>query len=248
MSSRTRPTASSAPKKSPAANTRGLSPPAGAALAPLDGQSAPLDGQSAPAANPADASAQIPLPRGRYVTFFGLALLGCGADLLSKELVFRWRGLPEGQPTWWLIENYLGVQTSLNPGALFGMGAGGSWFFATLSAVAVVGILVWLFVWRAAHDRLLNFALGCMTGGILGNLYDRLGLWHLGRPLPPGFNGLDHAVRDWILFQCQEIPLKIFNPWPNFNIADSLLVCSAGLLVFHAWRYREPAPSSKDVV
>jgi len=42
-----------------------------------------------------------------------------------------------------------------------------------------------------------------------------------------------HAVRDWIL-------VMIGNwPWPNFNIADSLLVCGAGLLLWHAFRGRK---------
>jgi lipoprotein signal peptidase len=28
--------------------------------------------------------------------------------------------------------------------------------------------------------------------------------------------------------------------WPNFNIADSLLVCGACLLMWHAFIWREP--------
>jgi signal peptidase II len=47
-------------------------------------------------------------------------------------------------------------------------------------------------------------------------------------------------VRDWILFVWPESKLTIFNPWPNFNIADSLLVTGAIMLVLHALIWREP--------
>ena len=83
-------------------------------------------------------------------------------------------------------------------------------------------------------------ALGCVTGGILGNLYDRLGLWNTAGLLPP----FRHGVRDWILFVWAESGLAIFQPWPNFNIADSLLVTGAIMLVVHAFVWRPPAPLS----
>jgi signal peptidase II len=177
------------------------------------------------------------VPLNRYFIFFSLALLGCAADLLTKELIFRWRGLPGPQGIVWLVKGYVGIETALNRGALFGMGAGGSRYFAFLAIGAVIGVVVWLFLLRAARDRLLTVALGIISGGILGNLYDRLGLWDHG-PLPPAMQnqGYETAVRDWILF-CWNF--KQFT-WPNFNIADSLLVCGAGLLLWHAFLLREP--------
>jgi signal peptidase II len=166
--------------------------------------------------------------------FAALALCGGAADLITKEAVFRWRGLPRLDNIWWLIPDRLGIETSVNPGALFGLGAGGWWLFASLSVVAFVGIVVWLFYYRAADDRWLTVALGFVSGGIVGNLYDRLGLWNTAG-LPPE---LRHGVRDWIRFEWKELGLKIFDPWPNFNIADSLLVTGAIMLVVHAivWR------------
>ena len=56
------------------------------------------------------------------------------------------------------------------------MGQGFSPLFAALSLGAAVGILVWLFPAGAAHDWLLDHRPGLVTVGILGNLYDRLGL------------------------------------------------------------------------
>ena len=186
--------------------------------------------------SPADCGA---IPWVSYYVYFGLAALGGGADLISKQLIFHRFGFPEAQPTWWLIQDRLGIQTALNDGALFGMGSGRRLIFAALSVAALMGIFVWLFVYRAARDRWLTIALGGISGGIIGNLYDRLGLWHW-NGLPLGIKErYAGAVRDWILFQWKEVPLQIFNPWPNFNIADSLLVCGAIFLAIHALTYRD---------
>jgi signal peptidase II len=172
--------------------------------------------------------------------YFGLAVFGCAVDLVTKEVVFRWRGLPRANNQWWLIEDRFGIETSVNPGALFGMGAGWWWLFAVLAVVALCGIITWLFVYRAAHDRWITVALGFVSGGILGNLYDRLGLWDSNGIVPDELRRkLQHGVRDWILFQWPESGLAFLNPWPNFNIADSLLVTGAIMLVVHAFVWSE---------
>jgi len=176
------------------------------------------------------------VPANRYAVFFGLAVVGCFTDLASKSWVFHRLGGPGVRPTHWIVPNVFGLQTSLNEGALFGMGQGWVHLFSVLSVLAAAGILWWLFSQRAAHDLLLTVAMGSITAGIFGNLYDRLGLpgllWQ-----PPWILGTAHdvgdpvyAVRDWI----QVIIIKW--PWPTFNVADSMLVCGAGLLVWHAFR------------
>jgi signal peptidase II len=203
------------------------------------------------------------VPRSRYLTFFLLAAGGCAADLATKQVVFRWLGLPSdflipgdaaaalrwrGDPAlphlWWLWEGRLGIQTSLNTGAVFGLGGGYWWLFACFAVVALSGIVAWLFYFRAAHDRWLTVTLGMVTGGILGNLYDRLSLWDTAGLRPE----YQHAVRDWILFVWPESGLPFFNPWPNFNIADSLLVTGAIMLVVHAllWRADGQEPSTPN--
>lgn len=177
------------------------------------------------------------LPWSRYFIFSVLALGGLLADLVSKELVFRWRGLPNEQPIWWIVEGYFGIETALNRGALFGFGQGHSWFFASMSVIAAIAIVVWLFYFKMARDAWLNFALGCVMAGIFGNLYDRLGLWNHG-PVPPEF---ETAVRDWVLWS---VPTANgLWRWPNFNIADSLLVFAAGMLIVHSF-FRRDEPAS----
>jgi signal peptidase II len=120
---------------------------------------------------------------------------------------------------------------SRNLGALFGMGQGKVWLFATLGALAMLAIPTWLFVFRAARDAWLNVALGSVMAGVLGNLFDRLGMsgeeW--GPGLAPG--AAVCAVRDWILWQANDQWR-----WPNFNIADAMLVCGACILFVHALR------------
>jgi len=171
------------------------------------------------------------VPRSRYVLFWMIAFVGCGADLVTKAWVFSWPEL-RGGFVHWLWTGYVGIQLSRNEGALFGFGQGMVWVFVGLSIAAAVAIPVWLFWFRAAEDVWLTVALGGVTAGVLGNLYDRLGLPH---KLWPGAELGDaepvHAVRDWILWQANDQWR-----WPNFNLADSLLVISTCLLVYHTLR------------
>ena len=183
----------------------------------------------------------VRLPLNRYVLFFTLAALGLVADLFSKSFFFnRFHDplLPHDHVDWW-VNGLFGVQTSFNGGALFGMFQGGSFWLAGLSLIAFFGILFWLFVVKMAHSRWLTVALGLITGGILGNLYDRMGFGYVARY---GEQHMYH-VRDWIHFRLQGVPM--FDPWPNFNVADSLLVTGAVMLFVFA--IFVPDPGSKKI-
>jgi signal peptidase II len=172
------------------------------------------------------------VPFNRYFVFFALMIGVCAADMASKTWMFDRLGLPgyDGQ-TWWIWEGVFGFQTSLNEGALFGMGQGFWPLFSALSIGAALGIVVWLFPAGAAKEWLLTVALGLVTGGILGNLYDRLGF--PGLSWPPGFGHTPgtpvHAVRDFIHVMIGSWP------WLTFNLADSSLVSGAILLGWHAF-------------
>jgi signal peptidase II len=167
------------------------------------------------------------VPRSRYIVFLSIAGIGCAVDLLTKQWVFNWLGYPGGDNVWWVWKDYIGLQTALNRGALFGIGEGGGRVFAALSIFAAIGILIWLFGAGAAKSLWLTVALSCITGGILGNLYDRLGLW-----VTPGVpEDFHYAVRDWILLRARHEKWS----WPNFNIADSLLVSGAVMLLWQAY-------------
>ena len=163
---------------------------------------------------------------GRFGVFSAIAIIGGALDLWSKEFIFGWRGLPTQSEIWWIWEPYFGIETAVNIGAVFGLGAGQGPLFAAMSVVAAVGIIVWLFWFRAAVSLWLTIALGMVGGGIIGNLYDRLGLWwQQGYP-----DEWRSGVRDWILWRINEQWT-----WPNFNIADSLLVVGAGMLLYQSF-------------
>jgi signal peptidase II len=195
-----------------------------------------------------------PVAVGRYAVFAAVALAALAGDLASKEIVFRDLGFPgarepgappdrpgthevftpavaggrivEGQSAFFL-DGWLRfcLFTSFNRGALWGVGQGWTWLFASLSVLAIAGVIYWLFFRRAAHSLWLTIALALIAGGTLGNLYDRLGL-HGYSDAQTG--EVHRAVRDFLLF--------IFGdwPWPVFNFADSFLVTGAIMLVLQS--------------
>lgn len=176
----------------------------------------------------------------RCLVFLLLAVIGCALDLATKSLTFHWLGMPgPNNRIWWIWQGVFGFQTSLNEGALFGLGQGMVRIFAGLSVVAAMGIFYWLFFAGGARDWLLTVSLGFIMAGIFGNLYDRLGLPGLkwdGLIGHHAFGESVYAVRDFILV--------MIGPWhwPNFNLADSFLVCGAALLIYHSLRGKSALP------
>lgn len=180
------------------------------------------------------------LPISRFALFFALLVGGLTADLWTKTYFFKnyfdveLANQNQAQAVNWWIDGIFGIQTSTNAGALFGLGQGYSWLFAILSIGALFGVIAWLFVWGAARDRWITVALGLISGGILGNLYDRLGFGYVeGWP-----EHIRDNVRDFAYFRLENVPM--FDPWPNFNIADAVLVTGAIMLFVHALFLAEP--------
>src|SRR5688572_31296693 len=113
--------------------------------------------------------------KARYLTFYLIAAAGCLVDLATKSWIFGKLGYDPSRDRIWVWRDVLSLETHLNEGALFGFGEGYAIVFSILSVLAALGIQYWLFWAGAARDRLLTLTLACITGGILGNLYDRLG-------------------------------------------------------------------------
>lgn len=180
------------------------------------------------------------------VLYVAIAGSGLAADLITKARVFAafwpYYQHPDDWSTsvqpHWVIDEVLGVQTSTNPGALFGMMAGYQSVFVVMSFLALSAVIAWLFAFGAWKDRLLLLCLSMITGGILGNLYDRMGWWH--EALTP--EKFQYQVRDWIHFRLQGVPF--FDPWPNFNIADSLLVVGVILMLVQNLFFAAPPVDS----
>ncbi len=177
---------------------------------------------------------------GRLALFLVVVAIGTALDLGTKSWMFAQPELRDLE-TWWVVPEFAGFQLTFNEGAIWGIGQGKVWLFATLSVVFAVAIPVWLFCLGAAADRSLTVLLGCVMAGVLGNLYDRLGLHGDIWLYPPERIGEPaYAVRDWILLQW-----NAQYRWPNFNIADALLVVSAIILAFKTL-FEKPEKQSDD--
>ncbi|APW59470.1 signal peptidase II [Paludisphaera borealis] len=165
----------------------------------------------------------------RWILFLCLALGGAAFDLTTKSLIFEKVGPPRSAAPVSLIPGILELQTSYNPGALWGFGASmpySSLVFALLSIVAGIAIVGWLFIGGAAASLPLTIALGLIMAGAMGNCYDRLVYGH---------------VRDFVHFHVDSINFDC----AIFNFADNMLVVGALTLVLFALR---PQPSDEPRV
>lgn len=129
------------------------------------------------------------------------------ADLWTKEAVLA--NMTEGQRIP-VIEPILSWHFIRNPGAAFSIGTEYTWIFTIIQAIGLL-VVLYLIIFRARTTPWL-ITLGCLGGGIAGNLTDRLFR-------DPGF-GIGHVV-DFIAL-------------PNFaifNIADSFIVVSIIVIV-----------------
>lgn len=141
--------------------------------------------------------------------FWPVAIVGAALDLWSKFAVFDW--LPgTDEYRYVIINGFLQFILRENTGAAFSAFQGMRVFLVAISCVALV-VVIGIFVSRKVTSRLVLFAMGCITAGIVGNLYDRL------------FN--DGRVRDFI-----DVFVGSYH-WPTFNVADSLLCIGVGLLI-----------------
>jgi len=153
------------------------------------------------------------------------------ADQFVKYLTVA--NLPVEQPVPVLGE-FLQLYFIRNSGAAFSLGSEVTWIFTI--ALSVVAAII---IWKATglRSRLWAVVLGCLLGGVLGNLTDRLFR-------EPGF-GVGHVVD------------MISMPWmipAIFNVADVFIVTgmiSVALLVvfglrFDGTRERDHAPVETD--
>lgn len=177
------------------------------------------------------------LPGNRIPIYAAIAVLALAVDLGSKEWAFQSLGL-HGRSRM-LIDSWLKFEllTNLNYGALWGMGQGMAPVFAVLSIAAFGGVIYWLFFCGAAESLWTTVSLALVSGGTLGNLYDRLGMHGV---QPPDADAPALAVRDFLHFQFGNYD------FPIFNIADSCLVVGAIMLMLQSFKPL-PNDSLKEV-
>ncbi len=105
-----------------------------------------------------------------HLRFWSVAVAGVGLDLWSKHWAFA--TLRQGRSRV-LIPNVLEFHTTLNPGALFGLGASRTGLFVVASLLALA-LVLWMFAQCPARRWFTHIALGAVFAGALGNMYDRV--------------------------------------------------------------------------
>lgn len=149
--------------------------------------------------------------------YFGIIVFTVFADLFTKFLVKGSDTLMSGGKIE-IIEGIFRLRYVENPGAAMGSFTNNRWVFMIFSTVAIVAILVYL-VWQ--HKKihcLLGTALAMVTGGGIGNMYERL------------FN--QNARGQYVVTDFFDFYLFDFWKWV-FNVADAAVCIGAGLMVLY---------------
>ena len=120
---------------------------------------------------------------------FSTALLIVILDQFTKFLVKQNFQLNQSIP---IIKNILHLTYITNTGSAFGLFKGLNWFFVFFSVIVIIAIFYYL-ERIVKNEKLLQFAVGLLLGGTIGNLIDRVAYG---------------AVIDFIDFRI----------WPVFNI------------------------------
>lgn len=139
-------------------------------------------------------------------------------DQLTKYLVVQELALYESIP----IFTGFNITLAHNMGAAFSfLSDAGGWqryFFISLGTTVSIVLVFWMKS-LTKKQKCLFYALALVLGGVIGNVWDRVAYGY---------------VIDFIDVSLSFIPLRIFNPWPTFNIADSAIFIGAILLIIDA--------------
>ena len=117
-----------------------------------------------------------------------------------------------------LIGNVVYLSLVHNTGAAFGILASGNLMLTILGVVASVFLLI--LSGRITSSRLGMYSIALLSGGVLGNLLDRIRLGHV----------IDFIASSF---------------WPTFNLADIALTIGCILLAIELLR-KEPSRSASN--
>ncbi|HYK36093.1 MAG TPA: signal peptidase II [Alloacidobacterium sp.] len=158
---------------------------------------------------------------------FAIAALIIALDRWTKS----WVGhhIAEGDEIT-VIPHYFYISHVLNPGAAFSLFVDSPspnrtrWLLTSFSIVAVIIVLV-LILKMGRRFTATTIALALILGGAIGNVWDRI---HYG------------VVTDFL-----EVFLRLGHwsyHWPDFNVADSAIVCGGILIVLDALLPKKSQP------
>lgn len=143
----------------------------------------------------------------KYITIFSTALIIVLIDQITKFLVRANLQLKESVP---VISNIFHLTYIHNFGAGFGILQQQQWILVFISVV-VVGIILYNLDRVKDKEILLQFLVGFILGGTIGNMVDRISY---------GF------VKDFLDFRI----------WPIFNVADSFVTIGVIGLIIYLWK------------
>jgi signal peptidase II len=186
--------------------------------------------QAARGASLTDSDEAVPRPphSRRHLVLFGV--VACSTYLLDVVTKVVAVERLEGRPPVQVFGEFLQLTLHRNPGAAFSTGTS---YTVVLSCVAVAAVAVVLWYSRRLASPLWAVGLGCLLGGVLGNLTDRLFR-------APGF--MRGHVVDFF-----QLP-----GWPVFNVADICINVAAGVIILQALRgvslagHRQPRRTTGD--
>ena len=143
-----------------------------------------------------------------YIIYVAVIVAGIVIDQLTKWIVVKNMALYEEIPVirFGKVE-VVNLLYTTNDGAAFGMLDNARWIFITISTIAILVMLGYLFLGHA-ESRLSGIALAMLISGGIGNMIDRIALGE---------------VIDFIYFKIIKFAI--------FNGADSFVCIGAGLLV-----------------
>lgn len=144
------------------------------------------------------------------------ALLLIAGVIIALDQLTKWwviHNIPVDTPRV-VIEGFFQLVHWRNTGAAWGMFQGANLILTIVSIATVIAILVFR---RSLHihEPACRLALGLVTGGVIGNLIDRLG---------------HGSVIDFLDFYLGS------RHWPAFNVADSAICVGVGIYILASWR------------
>lgn len=133
------------------------------------------------------------------------------------------------------IGNVVDLVATKNPGIAFSFLAEYPAFTVRVLLIAVsliiIGFIAWMLVASRSGGALQAAGLALLLAGATGNVTDRI---------------LHGAVTDFLEVWLRFIPLRIFHPWPAFNVSDSAITVGAFLIILEVLFGRQHPRLSKE--
>ena len=144
----------------------------------------------------------------KYTLIFSTALFIFLLDQSTKFLIRKNFQLNGSMA---IIKGIFHLTYVTNTGSAFGLFKNLNWLFMLFSIAVIIAIFYYSRKNFGEKERFLQFAVGLLLGGTIGNMIDRI---------------LYGAVTDFLDFRV----------WPVFNVADSAVTISVIILIILLWK------------